>query len=210
MATHTRQTAVGGDRLGSEAFSAAPLQASAHVHALYVKSSLWIRLALQWVGGFLFGIWKGSGAIEELARTRDVIICVHSGKLFGKRYRTELLPAISGATEQTQFGEGMHGGETAVARLGLRAAGDWITSRGQCCITLYTDIAGAFASMWRQIVLPTSEGDEQFLRPLSAAGVDDDELAGLYAELVDVSFWMHQGASDHAIAVTEALRSNTG
>ena len=209
MATRTRQTAVGGDRFESEAFSAAPLQVSPHVHALYVKSSIWIRPALQWVGGFLFELWKGAGAIDELARTRDVTICVHTGKLFGKHSRTELLPAISGATEQTQFGEGMHGGETAVAHLGLNAAGDWITSCGKCCITLYTDIAGAFASMWRQVVLPTEEGDGKFLRSLSAAGVEDAELAGSYAELVDVSCWKQQGASDHAIAVTTALHTNT-
>ena len=75
-----------------------------------------------------------------------------------------------------------------LAHLGLTAADDLITAGGKCTISLFTDISGAFASMWRRIVLPTAKGDEAFLRSLRAAGVEDHELHELYTDLVDISF----------------------
>jgi hypothetical protein len=47
------------------------------------------------------------------------------------------------------------------------------------------------------------------LRSLKAAGFEDDELAGLYSELVDTSFWLKNGASPHSIEVCAALHENT-
>ena len=57
--------------------------------------------------------------------------------------------------------------------------------------------------------MPTDEGDEQFLRSLSAAGVEDCELHDLYKELIDVSFWIKAGASNHSLAVATELHQQT-
>ena len=107
------------------------------------------------------------------------------------------------------MGEGMHGGETAIAHLGLKAAENWIVGRGKCSVTLYTDIIGAFASMWRQVILPCVDGDEQILHSLSAVGVESNKVEELYRELIDLSFWIKGGASTHALAVTAELHNMT-
>ena len=78
-----------------------------------------LRPALQWTGGYLFAIWKGSGSMGSLDRYREVAIVVHDGKVYGKHTWSKLLPAVGRLTETTHFGGGLHGGETGIAHLTL-------------------------------------------------------------------------------------------
>ena len=96
-----------------------------------------------------------------------------------------------------------------MAHLALKAADDLIVTRGRSSIVLSKDIAGAFAALWRKTVLPAKGGDEQFWRSLAAAGVEEDELAGLYADIVDTSFWAKQGSSQHSVEVAASLHNST-
>ena len=111
-----------------------------HVRALFAKAALWVRPSLQWTGGYLFELWKGSGEMDDLRRTRDVTIVTHNGKLFGGHYRQQLMPTVAQLTTCMQFGEGMHGGETAPAHLALRTGENLIVERGRCSVTLFSDI----------------------------------------------------------------------
>ena len=209
VATATKQSAVGGDRLGSEAFSAAPKQVAKHLHPLHVKAAILVRPALQWVGGYLFEVWKGSGATDALDRFREVAITVHDGKLFSRFYRNNMIGTVDSLTEDTQFGGGLHGGETAIAHLALKAAADVISQSGRSPVFLFTDIAGAFASLARQIVLPTGQGDEAFLRSLAAAGVDSSVIGPWYQDLKDTSFWIKHGELEHNVQMVTALHRHT-
>ena len=72
------------------------------------------------------------------------------------------MPSIEQITNETQFGGGLHGGETAIAHLALKSGEDLIEAQGLCPITLFTDIAGAFGALWRQIVLLTHSISQKF------------------------------------------------
>ena len=124
---HRTRLTVGGDRLGSEAYSAAPHEVARLLHPLHPKAAILLRPCLQYTGGCLFEIWKGSGATDSMDRYREVAICSHGGKLYAKHNRSQLLPTVAKLTEDTQFGGGLHGGETAIAHLCLKA-----TCQAQC------------------------------------------------------------------------------
>ena len=72
-------------------------------------------------------------------------IVSHASKLFGKHFRALLMPFIAQITAGTQYGEGMHGGETGLERLFLTQSIELIRSSQMCAITLFTDIIGAYA-----------------------------------------------------------------
>lgn len=125
--------------------------------------------------------------MDDINRFRKVAITVHDGKLCSRYSRTNMLPTIDAITEDTQFGGGLRGGDTAIAHLTLKASADPIIQSGKSAVFLFTDITGAFASLARQLVLPTGHGDEVFLRSLAAAGVDPAIIKPLYQDIKDTS-----------------------
>ena len=77
-------------------------------------------------------------------------------------------------------------------------------------IVFFTDIKGGFAFLARQIVLPTVEGDEIFLRSISVARVEGAELQAWYRDLIDTSFWSAGGASQHSVQAAASYVGSNG
>ena len=57
--------------------------------------------------------------------------------------------------------------------------------------------------------MPTRGGDEASFKSLAAAGVEGPSMRSWYDDLVDTSFWIREGASQHSFAVAASLHDNT-
>ncbi len=128
-------------------------------------------------------LYKGKGAVSTCLSYRDVNLADNSAKVFGKRIRSSLLEPLQACTFETQFGSGLHGGETAIAHLYLRAVLDYGHVAKKAVAILFLDIVTAFASMVRRIVFEVDEGDEAWLHKLSSAGFAHEEVQEIYTEV---------------------------
>ena len=147
---------------------------------LVLKSFVRVQPPLQWKGGTLFALFKAKGSPSSCCNYRDILLGDDSGKAIGKLIRSRLLPAASALSVSTQFGGGMHGGETAFAHLYLRLIIDSCIESRLSCAVLFFDVVAAFAQMLRRIVFNLDAGDEVWLASLSAAGFSDEDIRIIY------------------------------
>ena len=152
-------------------------------HTVVAKAIAQLRPPIQWRGGMLSEIFKGKGSSSTCSSYRDINLADHTATIFGKTIRTSLMPALSDVTCATQFGSGLHGGETAIAHLCLRSFFEIGRLMKKTVATLFLDIVTAFASMVRRIVFDVDEGDEVWLNKLSAAGYNDEDIATIYKDI---------------------------
>ena len=124
-----------------------------------------------------------------------------------------LRPSIAKAADrlasQGQFGSGLHSGSTESAHLVLQNFFGAAALRGECAVGVFLDVATAFPSMARRLVIPTVANDEMWLRIVRAAGFTDWETQEIYNEAVDIVKWGAAGASRHTVAMVAALHDHS-
>ena len=125
-----------------------------------------------------------------LANYRDISLGKYMAKLHGRWIRQKLLPALSSLTKCTQWGAGLHGGDTSLAHLQFRAYFEIALAERLCFAALFLDISTAFASLARGMVLPVDQGDEAWLRALRTFGYTDVEIEDIYDVLMATA--MHE------------------
>ena len=153
---------------------------------------------------------KAGNDEAECAHYRDINITDHSAKTFSKLYRPGLVKAAASVVPQGQFGGGLNGGATDITHLALRAFLDAASASKLSCAVLFVDLASAFASMFRRLVLPVGCGDKQWLRALASAGFSFAEIGEIRAEVANYAFWGCAGLSQHVLQVAAALHSSRG
>ena len=65
-------------------------------------------------------LFKGKGSPALIKSYRDVLLSDFDGKAVQRFLRSRLFPQAQALSMSTQFGGGLHGGETAIAHLYLR------------------------------------------------------------------------------------------
>ncbi len=80
----------------------------------------------------------------------------------------------------SKFGGGLNGGETAIAHLHLRMFVHFINNTHTSGAIIFYDVCSAFATLLRRIVFDIDQGDEHWLRKLSAAGFTQDDIEHIY------------------------------
>ena len=128
----------------------------------------------------LVALFKNKGSPTICGNYRDILLADDSGKSVGKLIRSRLLPAASSLSVSTQFGGGMHGGETAFAHLYLRLMIDAALNSATSCSICFFDVVAAFAQMLRRIVFNTDAGDEAWLASLASAGFSEEDIKTVY------------------------------
>ncbi len=71
---------------------------------------------------------------------------------------------------------GLNGGETAIAHLYLRLVVDAIINNKTSGALIFVDVTSAFATLLRRIVFDIDQGDEHWLRKLSASGFTNEDI----------------------------------
>ena len=83
-------------------------------------------------------------------------------------------------SNQTQYGGGLNGGETAFAHLYIRSVFDFCKHHNLSASCLFIDILSAFANIFRRIIFDETHGDEAWLHKLSCMGFSDEDLFNIY------------------------------
>ena len=76
--------------IGGELLKLFPILTALMVLPLHVKSAMTIRLPVQWLGGALMELFKGSGARVEIGSYRDITLAALEGKRFGSFIRIDI------------------------------------------------------------------------------------------------------------------------
>jgi len=150
---------------------------------LYFKIYQTLRPPLQWRGGVLCELFKNKGSPSIISNYRDICISDSSAKVLGKLVRHALLPAARGFALESQWGSGLHGGETAITHLYVRNLYHIARVTGQSLSLLFLDITSAFASLVRRIIFDIEAGDEHWLLQLRASGFSESEIHQIYDEI---------------------------
>ena len=80
----------------------------------------------------------------------------------------------------SQFGRGLHGGETAIAHLYLRLFADAVEHLKASAAVSFFNVCGAFATLLRRIVFDIDLGDDDWLRKLASSGCARKEIDEIY------------------------------
>ena len=65
-------------------------------------------------------LFKGRGSMSIVKNYRDITMGDQDAKAVGRWLRGKLLAAVAAITAVTQWGSGLHGGETAITHLQVR------------------------------------------------------------------------------------------
>ena len=168
-------------------------------HPVQVKSILSVRPPLQARGGALQELYKGNGDHCRCASFHDISLGNYNSKLVCRWVRTRLKPALIAMTAVTQFGAGLHGGDTNVTHLQLRTAFEIADAINKFVGILFLDIITAFATLARHLVLDVDAGDELWLWALKLFLV----LYSLEGVIFNMVLYIDYGAacSKHTILI---------
>ena len=102
----------------------------------------------------MFELSKGKGSMTSLRPYRDVTCCSALGKPFSIALRSSALSVLGVVASPGQTGSGLGGGGTEMARLWADAAAHAAQLQGMSEAIAFIDVAFAFASVVRELVLP--------------------------------------------------------
>ena len=122
-------------------------------------------------------LFKNKGSPSIIANYRDICISDNPAKTLGKFVRHALLPAAKGYALESQWGSGLHGGETAITHLYVRNLYHMARVSGKSLSLIFLDISSAFASLVRRIIFDVEAGDEHWLAQLRASGFSETEFS---------------------------------
>ena len=150
---------------------------------LVVKTCTRIQPPLQWKGGMICDLFKGKGSPALINSYRDILLSDHDGKAVQRFLRARLFPTAQLLSADTQFGGGLHGGETAIAHLYLRLFIDSTLFLKLSSSVIFFDVVSAFATLLRRIVFDVDQGDEAWLFKLREAGFPEQDISSIYEEI---------------------------
>eukprot|EP00973_Karenia_brevis_P040757 5641128-Karenia_brevis.AAC.1 len=204
----SRGKAYGEDLQADEQFHVCNPQLADLLHPVATKAFASVRPPLQYRGGMLVELYKGAGDQTSMKAYRDITLGNYSGKSFAKWIRHKIQPALTLFTAFTQWGSGLHGGDTNVAHLQLRVYMEIASTLRLTFAATFLDISTAFASLVRHLSVPVDAGDEIWLRSLRQVGFTTQEVDAIYTELTK-DLWGPHGASEIAVANAAAMRKMT-
>eukprot|EP00438_Fugacium_kawagutii_P016420 Skav206440 [mRNA] locus=scaffold295:130038:133282:- [translate_table: standard] len=180
-----------------------------HLCALTTKSAIHAHEPLQWKGGRLVPLWKGSADPSLPQGYRSIFVSDYSAKIFHQCLRTRLVEVWETAIDGLQFGgRAAHGTDMAHHLLQTHLA--WSKSRCQPAGVVFVDLKSAFYSVLRQGLLRNVDPesvDSALLHFLATQGLHPDQaLATLQRADRDVAT---AGISDHMERVLRDLLWNT-
>ena len=123
--------------------------------------------------------------------------------------RPQLAAAAEVLSSDGQFGSGLHAGSTDVAHLVFQNLFAAAARQRVCAVAVFVDVATAFPSRARRLVLPTASGDEAWLHTIRCAGFTPEEAEEIRQEAVSIISWGRAGASSHTVAMVAALHDFT-
>eukprot|EP00973_Karenia_brevis_P069029 9595863-Karenia_brevis.AAC.1 len=198
--------AVGEDLLDDLLFKKSPALAFIY-WPLFLKACLQLRPPLQFRGGMLHELLKGSGNSHSCTGYRDINLVDSPGKSFGRMLRSVLYPSAAAASVGTQWGAGMNGGETSIVHLYLKAALHHAALARKSGAALFIDVVTAFATMHRRFVFHVADGDECFLNHLQQLGFDSEEIKAIYSQLCQQAW--HEHTNSAALELASQLHTCT-
>ena len=137
---------------GPDLYKVAAKQLAALFHPLYVKSVALTRLGSTWKLGMAHPLDKKPHA-TAVRQKRDIRLECPPQKKLGSWLRRAALPSAEKAVCDTQYGSGLNNGSTEVAYLRQVASEGAAEARNLTSISLYADIASAFAEVQRCLVV---------------------------------------------------------
>jgi hypothetical protein len=164
---------------------------------LLLKSYMRIQPPIQWKGGMLQELFKGKGTSSMCKNYRDILLTDDAGKFVLKLVRKQLLPVANLLCHETQYGGGLHGGETAFAHLQIRIVQDSCKALKVSSSALFLDVVAAFASMLRRTVLPSDGGDEAWLKSLQDSGFSSEDIESIVSYIKFMASWQLDSEGNH-------------
>ena len=139
---------------------------------------------------------------------RDIRLECPPQKKLGSWLRRAALPPAAKAVRQTQFGSGFNNGSTEMAYLVQAASEGPAETWNLPSITLYADIASAFAEVQRCLVVVDMASRSTLKAALVSYGLSPDLAEGIVGDVADTGFWKQNGASEHLVQMLEACLDN--
>ena len=130
-------------------------------------------------------LFKNKGSSSSISNYRDIMLGNIPGNCFSSHVRKLLSPVAKVLCGSSQFGSWMKGGETAFAHLYVRLFHDVCKSQKVSSALIFMDIVTAFAVLLRRILFDDFDNDETWLRKLSAAGFDKEDIECILANVSD-------------------------
>ena len=125
-------------------------------------------------------LFRNKGSPALISSYRDILLADDDGKGVQRLLRKSLVPLAHKLCVGTQFGGGLNGGETAIAHLYLRLIVDAILHNKTSGALIFVDVTSAFATLLRRIVVDINQGDEHWLRKLSASGFTNEDIEAVF------------------------------
>ena len=114
-----------------------------------------------------------------------------NGKACSKQVRGNIYPILDQFSNNSQYGCGLNGGETAFGHLHTRMFLDSRLALGQSGALLFVDMSAAFASMLRSMVFDLNEGDEAWIKSLLKVGFSREDVEHI-KQGVNETPWLHK------------------
>ena len=173
-----------------------------------LKASLSIREPCQFRGGELICLAKKAGAALHCSGFRSILISSVPGKILHRSLRTRLLDVLSSYRPQLQAGA-MPGEGIEYISLAAQCFQQYHEGRRQHWALIFYDVQAAFYSVIRELIVPTSQTDEQLLRFLHDLRVPPTAVAELKQKLEAITLLPTLNASPHLTAAIQDLYRGT-
>ena len=190
-------TGMSSDKIGPELCRIAAEPLSVHLYCVGLKAVSSIAPPLQWRGGKIFELWKGKGSMSSLGSYRDITCCSALGKPFSLALRSAALSVLGAMASPGQTGSGLGGGGTDIARLWADAAAQAAQLQRTSVAILFIDVAAAFASVLRELVLHVPSSADQLAHRLLSRGFSLEDVRHCLAATQAHELWTQHGDHRH-------------
>ena len=154
------------DLVGAELCKLVASQLSSHLYLVGLEAIANLAPPVQRKGGEAFELWIGKGAATSVSAYRDVTCCSSLVKPFSSALRSAALRLLEMVASPGQTGSGPGGGGTEMARLWADASSHFAQLAGLSISTVFIDLASAFASITRELVLPLPSSEDKLAHRL--------------------------------------------
>lgn len=157
----------------------------------------------------MFELWKGKGSMISLGSYRDVTCCSAIGKPFSVALRSSALSVLGAVASPGQTGSGLGGGGTDMARLWADAATHAAHLQRSSVALVFIDVAAAFASVVRELVLPLPSSADELAHRLLQRGFSHDDVYQCIAATEAHDMWTASGDHRHLANLLSAMHAHS-
>ena len=176
-----------------------------------LKAFVFLHPPVQWRGGQVCYLYKGSGLFSLVPNYRDVTLADGSGKQFGQFVRKPSYKVLCQQALEGQYGSGLNSGSIEFTHLHLSIIGDVAISMGLSFSFLFVDVVCAFASLVRVFVLASSgsfDDDQVLIERLSALGMNRTDINQFLNIAVDFAPFRSNGLN-HLLRVMSSIHEGS-